>query len=187
MSIAAVSGALPAAVAATTSPAATLPARDTAGASGAATATAGASATFGRSGASSGTTAASATQRAATQFERMLLEQLTKELAATAAPADGEASAATSAYRDLLPGTMADALSAAGGVGIAAQLTAATANASATASADTGLPSTGTTDSTSASVAPATSVSASGTASVAPATSAPTSVSTPSLPTGTSS
>jgi hypothetical protein len=40
--------------------------------------------------------------------QRMLLEQLTKELAKTAAPAD--ASATTTAFRDLLPAAMADAI-----------------------------------------------------------------------------
>lgn len=57
---------------------------------------------------------------AAASFERLLLEQLTKQLAATAAPED--ASPATAAYRDLLPATMADALSQAGGVGLAAHV-----------------------------------------------------------------
>lgn len=64
--------------------------------------------------------------RAAQSFERVLLEQLTTQLAATAAPGE-DASPATAAYRDMLPGAMAEALSAAGGIGIAAQLATATA------------------------------------------------------------
>lgn len=68
-----------------------------------------------------------AATRAATSFERILLEQLTTQLTATAAPDDDEASAATSAYRDLLPRAMADGLAAAGGIGIAAALAPAAA------------------------------------------------------------
>lgn len=64
--------------------------------------------------------AAAAPADAAASFERLLLEQLTKGLTATAAPED--ASPATAAYRDLLPATMADALSQAGGIGLAARL-----------------------------------------------------------------
>lgn len=60
------------------------------------------------------------TTSAAASFEHVLLEQLTTQLAATAAPGDDEGSAATSAYRDLLPRAMADGLAAAGGLGIAA-------------------------------------------------------------------
>lgn len=82
--------------------------------------------------ASTGSTAtsseAAATASAARSFERVLLEQLTTQLAATAAPED-DASAATSAYRDMLPGAMAEALSAAGGIGLAAQFSAATGTA----------------------------------------------------------
>lgn len=72
--------------------------------------------------ATGGTSAA----RAAKAFERVMLEQLTKELSRSAAPDDaaGGASAATTAYRDTLPGAMADALSRSGGIGIAAQLQA---------------------------------------------------------------
>ena len=57
-------------------------------------------------------------ERAALGFERMLLVQLTRQLARTA---DGEegSSAATQAYRDLLPGVMADAIVAGGGIGLA--------------------------------------------------------------------
>lgn len=57
-------------------------------------------------------------ERAALGFERMLLVQLTRQLAKTA---DGEegSSAATQAYRDLLPGVMADAIVAGGGIGLA--------------------------------------------------------------------
>ena len=81
----------------------------------------------GASTASSSGTAPDAASRAATSFERVLLEQLTTQLAATAAPEDGEGSGATSAYRDLLPRAMADSLAAAGGLGIAGALTRAPA------------------------------------------------------------
>lgn len=72
--------------------------------------------------------------KAAKAFERVMLEQLTKELASSAAPEDAEggASAGTKAYRDMLPGAMADALSQSGGIGIAAQLQATMTAAKAT-------------------------------------------------------
>jgi Rod binding domain-containing protein len=58
-------------------------------------------------------------------FERQLVGELTKALAATAAPADDDTTtAATKMYRDLLPGTMADAIMAEGGLGLATQLDA---------------------------------------------------------------
>jgi Rod binding domain-containing protein len=74
------------------------------------------------------------TVHAAKAFERVMLEQLTKEMAASAAPEDAGdgASAATSAYRDMLPAAMADALSQSGGIGIATQLQATLAAANAT-------------------------------------------------------
>jgi Rod binding domain-containing protein len=57
---------------------------------------------------------------AALGFERMLVSQLTQQLADTAKPADDEnASGATSAYRSMLPGAMADAITDAGGLGLA--------------------------------------------------------------------
>jgi Rod binding domain-containing protein len=60
---------------------------------------------------------------AALGFERQLLSELTKTLAATAKPADGDdADAATKTYLDMLPGTLADALVANGGIGLAEQL-----------------------------------------------------------------
>ena len=67
------------------------------------------------------------TYRAALGFERMLTEQLTKTMATgtEATGEDGEesgASAATSAYRDMLPGTLADAVTGAGGLGLAHDL-----------------------------------------------------------------
>ena len=73
--------------------------------------------------------------RAALGFERTLLEQLTKTM--TKDMAGGEsaddadssddgggsgASAATSAYNDMLPGTLADAVTSAGGLGLAHDL-----------------------------------------------------------------
>jgi Rod binding domain-containing protein len=62
------------------------------------------------------------TTRAALSFERQLIAQLTKQLADSAKPADDEASAATSTYRDMLPNTLADAVISAGGLGLAKQL-----------------------------------------------------------------
>jgi Rod binding domain-containing protein len=70
------------------------------------------------------------THRAALGFERTLLEQLTKTMATGMAGGDGEdgsdgeesSSAATSAYRDMLPGTLADAVTGAGGLGLARDL-----------------------------------------------------------------
>ncbi len=61
-------------------------------------------------------------EKAALRFERQLLVQLTEQLAKSAMPQDEDASAATNAYRDLLPGALADAMVAAGGVGISASL-----------------------------------------------------------------
>ena len=75
---------------------------------------------------------AETTYRAALGFERQLLEQLTKSMAKdmNAGAGDGEdqsgegggASAATSAYNDMLPGTLADAVTNAGGLGLAHDL-----------------------------------------------------------------
>ena len=61
-------------------------------------------------------------EKAALGFERQLLVTLTEQLAKSAMPEDDGASAATQAYRDMLPGTLADAMVAAGGVGLAASL-----------------------------------------------------------------
>lgn len=68
------------------------------------------------------------TYRAALGFERLLTEQLTKTMS-TASKAlsadggeDGGESAATAAYRDMLPGTLADAVTSAGGLGLAHDL-----------------------------------------------------------------
>ena len=63
-------------------------------------------------------------EKAALGFERQLLVQLTEQLAKNAM-GDSQ-SAATNAYKDMLPGALADAMVAAGGVGIAANLVAAT-------------------------------------------------------------
>ena len=60
--------------------------------------------------------------RAALSFERQLVTQLTKQLAETAKPSDEDESAATGTYRDMLPGTLADAVISAGGLGLAKQL-----------------------------------------------------------------
>jgi Rod binding domain-containing protein len=60
--------------------------------------------------------------RSALAFERVLLGQLTKAMQATVS-GDGEnASAATEAYKNMLPDTMADALVANGGIGLASDL-----------------------------------------------------------------
>ena len=59
--------------------------------------------------------------RSALAFERVLLGQLTKAMQATVAP-EGEVSAATKAYQDTLPDTMADALLAGGGIGLSSDL-----------------------------------------------------------------
>ena len=61
-------------------------------------------------------------ERAALGFERMLLVQLTQQLAKSAEPQDEASSASSAAYRDLLPGAMADALVAGGGIGLAGAL-----------------------------------------------------------------
>jgi hypothetical protein len=60
-------------------------------------------------------------------FERMLIEQLTSELAEPAyAGSEDEDSggmgAASGAFREQLPGTLADALTAGGGIGLAPEL-----------------------------------------------------------------
>ena len=60
--------------------------------------------------------------RTALAFERVLLGQLTKAMQATVPGEDDDATAATKSYRDMLPDTMADALSASGGIGLADNL-----------------------------------------------------------------
>jgi Rod binding domain-containing protein len=70
------------------------------------------------------------TYRAALGFERMLTEQLTKTMSTGASALggggeDGEEggdTAATSAYKDMLPGQLADAVTNAGGLGLAHDL-----------------------------------------------------------------
>jgi len=60
---------------------------------------------------------------AALGFERMLVQQLTKSLADSAKPDDDSgADAATSTYRSMLPGTLADSVMSAGGLGLARDL-----------------------------------------------------------------
>ena len=67
---------------------------------------------------------------AALGFERMLLGELTKSLADTAKPAgsddsstgDGSQDAASSMYMQMLPDQLADAVTAAGGLGLAQNL-----------------------------------------------------------------
>ena len=71
--------------------------------------------------------------RTALAFERTLLEQLTKSMSQDMAGGDTStddgddsedsgASAATSAYSDMLPGTLADAVTGSGGIGLAHDL-----------------------------------------------------------------
>jgi Rod binding domain-containing protein len=55
-------------------------------------------------------------------FERMLLGQLTKTLVDSALPADGSGSAASTAYKDMLPDALTEALMSGGGIGLAAAL-----------------------------------------------------------------
>jgi Rod binding domain-containing protein len=72
------------------------------------------------------------TYRVALGFERTLLEQLTKSMSKdmvgmdSGSSDDGSddsgASAATSAYTDMLPGTLADSVTNAGGLGLAHDL-----------------------------------------------------------------
>jgi Rod binding domain-containing protein len=64
------------------------------------------------------------TYKAALGFERMLVAQLTKSMFTTAeGEDDGEGqSAATGAYKEMLPGTLADAVTNAGGIGMADDL-----------------------------------------------------------------
>ncbi len=60
---------------------------------------------------------------AALSFESQLVGELTKQLAKTAEPDDASSgSAATQTYRDMLPGAMADAVMAEGGLGLAQQI-----------------------------------------------------------------
>ena len=61
-------------------------------------------------------------EKAALGFDTQLPTHLTDQLARSAMPQDDEASAATNSYRDMLPGALAVAIVAAGGVGLAANL-----------------------------------------------------------------
>ena len=60
--------------------------------------------------------------RAAQAFERVLLGQLAKAMQATVPGEEDGAGAATQSYRQMLPDTMADALGAGGGIGLASEL-----------------------------------------------------------------
>jgi Rod binding domain-containing protein len=70
--------------------------------------------------------------RVALGFERTLVEQLTKSMSKDMVGMDADdsgdgsgdsgASAATSAYTDMLPGTLADSVTSAGGLGLAHDL-----------------------------------------------------------------
>ena len=59
--------------------------------------------------------------RSALAFERVLLGQVTKAMQSTVGGAEG-ASAATETYKNMLPDTMADAIVANGGIGLASDL-----------------------------------------------------------------
>jgi Rod binding domain-containing protein len=63
----------------------------------------------------------SATRKAALGFEQLLVKQLVAELAKSAQPeGDDEAASATSdVYRSMLPDALTDAISKAGGLGLA--------------------------------------------------------------------
>jgi Rod binding domain-containing protein len=66
---------------------------------------------------------------AALGFERMLLGELTKQMAETAKPADGDddsQDAASNMYMQMLPDQLADAVTANGGTGLARSLYDAT-------------------------------------------------------------
>jgi Rod binding domain-containing protein len=68
---------------------------------------------------------------AALGFERMLLGELTKQMAETAQPAEGDddnKDAASSMYMQMLPDQLADAVTANGGTGLARSLYDATRN-----------------------------------------------------------
>jgi Rod binding domain-containing protein len=59
--------------------------------------------------------------KAALQFERQLVEQLTQTMADTtkAVAGDETSDAATNSYKQMMPGVMADAVMGAGGLGLA--------------------------------------------------------------------
>ena len=59
---------------------------------------------------------------AALGFERMLVKQLTKSLADSAAIGGGENGGAPAAYRDMISDGIADAITQAGGIGMAENL-----------------------------------------------------------------
>jgi len=66
------------------------------------------------------------TYTAALGFERMLVSELAKSMTKTAQDGGEDGGdAATSTYRDLLPGALADGIVAGGGLGLARQLTPA--------------------------------------------------------------
>ena len=69
----------------------------------------------------SGSNADKTRYKTALAFERELVAQLTQQLADTAQPADGAdgGSAAQTAYRQQLPGVLADNIMSAGGLGLA--------------------------------------------------------------------
>jgi len=85
-----------------------------------------------------GSTQRKQSYEAALGFERSFIEELTKTMAATAQPSDDTSSdssddsgddgtdmgsdAATQSYMQMLPGTLADAMVANGGLGLARQL-----------------------------------------------------------------
>jgi Rod binding domain-containing protein len=80
-------------------------------------------------GGAAATTAATTAPKSADQateagegFERMLLGQLTKQLVESAMPDGENVSAATGAYKQMLPDALTEALMSGGGIGLAKQL-----------------------------------------------------------------
>ena len=59
---------------------------------------------------------------AAVGFERMLVKQLTKSLTDSAALGGGDNAATPTAYRDMMGDSIADAITNAGGIGLAGNL-----------------------------------------------------------------
>lgn len=69
-----------------------------------------------------GSKQAKETYGAALGFERMLIKQLTKSLADSAAVGGGENGGSPPAYRDMIADGIADAITKAGGIGLAEDL-----------------------------------------------------------------
>jgi Rod binding domain-containing protein len=72
----------------------------------------------------SGTTADKTRYKTALHFERELVNQLTEQLADTTKSAEGDesSSTATTTYKQMLPGVLADSIMQSGGLGLARQI-----------------------------------------------------------------